>query len=44
MILYCHRCYMDGDWVEDITGEDYIEAFELSQGEFGFGNVVLVSY
>lgn len=44
MIFYCHRCYMYGDWVEDITGEDYLEAVYISEGEFGFGDVVYVGF
>ena len=43
MILYCHKCLI-GDWVEDISGEDLIEAQRISESEFGFGDVVYVGY
>ena len=44
MILYCHKCYMAGDWVEDISGEDFGDAIKLSETEFGLGDVVYVGY
>ena len=48
MILYCHRYYADfgveNIAVEDISGEDFIEAMELTRGEFGFGDLVYVGY
>jgi hypothetical protein len=44
MILYCHICYMDGDWMEDISGEDYDNAYQMLKSEFGFGDVIYVSF
>jgi len=44
MILYCHVCYMDGDWIENISGESFIDALYLESSEFGFGNVVYVGF
>ena len=44
MILYCHICYIDGDWVEDISGENYIQAVNLSETEYGSGDVVYIGY
>lgn len=44
MIYYCHKCYMDGDWVEEIPGEDYVRAEAMSESECGFGDVVYMGY
>jgi len=35
---------MDGDWVENISGYDFIEAQQLSESEFGFGDLVYVGF
>jgi hypothetical protein len=35
---------MDGDWVEDISGNDFSMAQLVSESEFGFGDLVYIGF
>jgi len=44
MILFCHKCNMAGNWVEDISGMNFVAALIVEGSDFGFGDVVYVGY
>ena len=43
MIFYCHIVSSD-TWIEDISGEEFCEAINVSESPFGFGDVVYVGF